>query len=45
MIQNILVILLFLAAIGYIARRYLFKSPKDTGCAKGCNNCGEAQQQ
>lgn len=43
MIQNIIVILLFVAAIGYMARKYIFKSPKDSGCAKGCNNCNEAQ--
>ena len=41
MVQQILVILIFLAAVGYLARM-LYKSfqAKSTGCATGCGKCG-----
>jgi len=41
MIQQILVILIFLVAVGYLARM-VYKSfqGKSSGCATGCGKCG-----
>lgn len=44
MIQNIIVILLFVLALGFLVKKYFFKPDSAPGCAKGCDNCAEAQQ-
>ncbi|MEZ7494439.1 FeoB-associated Cys-rich membrane protein [Leeuwenhoekiella aequorea] len=44
MIQNILVLLIFLVAVGYLVTKYIWKpaflSGKDSGKSCGSDNCG-----
>ncbi|MFD2595402.1 FeoB-associated Cys-rich membrane protein [Sphingobacterium griseoflavum] len=43
-IQYIIVALVFIAAIGYLLRRFMPSRKKSTGCGKGCG-CALSNQQ
>jgi hypothetical protein len=39
MIQELIILLIFLAAVGYIGR-LVFKAFRSTSCETGCGKCG-----
>lgn len=43
--QQIAVYLIVTAAVVYLTRRYLSKSPSSGGCGSGCGKCGSSTAQ
>jgi hypothetical protein len=40
MVQNLIILLLFVAALFYVGRLLVRSFTKKTGCASGCGKCG-----
>ncbi|MBU2914297.1 MULTISPECIES: FeoB-associated Cys-rich membrane protein [Reichenbachiella] len=43
MIQNLIVLALFLGALWFLVKKFILKSDASAGCAGGCDKCDTAQ--